>query len=120
MANVAIGYNSLGIAALDEPGGWGTNCLGVFAESAADHTLALLLTVARSAATYRQFFKPGHTQHCDYVHTHSAMKTFLHPCGSIYSLLPDLIECGFDVINPVQKITSGMFRTFREGWQRAG
>ena len=30
------------------------------------------------------------------------MHTFLHSCGSIYKLLPDLIEAGFDVINPVQ------------------
>ena len=53
-------------------------------------------------ATYRELFKPRHTQLCDYVHKNSQMKTFLHSCGSIYSLLPDLIECGFDVINPVQ------------------
>ena len=30
------------------------------------------------------------------------MHTFLHSCGSIHALLPDLIEAGFDVINPVQ------------------
>jgi uroporphyrinogen decarboxylase len=52
--------------------------------------------------TYRQFFKTRHMQLCDYVHTHSGMETFLPSCGSIYSLLPDLIECGFDLINPVQ------------------
>jgi uroporphyrinogen decarboxylase len=51
---------------------------------------------------YRRFFKPRHTQLCQYVHTHTPMKTFLHSCGSIYELLPDLIEAGFDVINPVQ------------------
>jgi uroporphyrinogen decarboxylase len=38
----------------------------------------------------------------DYVHTHSRMKTFLHSCGSIYRLLPDLIDAGYDIINPVQ------------------
>jgi uroporphyrinogen decarboxylase len=53
-------------------------------------------------ATYRELFKPRHTRLCEYVHKNSQMKTFLHSCGSIYSLLPDLIECGFDVINPVQ------------------
>ena len=26
----------------------------------------------------------------------------MHSCGSIYKLLPDLIEAGFEVINPVQ------------------
>ena len=30
------------------------------------------------------------------------MKTFLHSCGSIYKLMPDLIEAGYEVINPVQ------------------
>ena len=53
-------------------------------------------------ATYRQLFKKHHTRLCDYVHKHSSMHTFLHSCGSIHALLPDLIEAGFDVINPVQ------------------
>jgi len=52
--------------------------------------------------TYRQLFKPRHTILCDYVKKNSQMKTFLHSCGSIYRLLPDLIEAGYDVINPVQ------------------
>ena len=52
--------------------------------------------------TYRTLFKKHHTRLCEYVHKHSQMKTFLHSCGSIYSLLPDLIDAGFDVINPVQ------------------
>jgi uroporphyrinogen decarboxylase len=58
-----------------------------------------------SPETYRQLFKPRHRQLTDYVHTHSRMKTFLHSCGSVYKLMPDLIEAGYDVINPVQ-ITS--------------
>ncbi len=53
-------------------------------------------------ATYRALFKSRHAQLCAYVHKHSNMKTFLHSCGSIHALLPDLIEVGFDVINPVQ------------------
>lgn len=55
-----------------------------------------------SPAMYRRFFKPRHAQLCAYVHQHSRMKTFLHSCGSIHALLPDLIEAGFEVINPVQ------------------
>lgn len=51
---------------------------------------------------YRKLFKPRHTLLNEYVHKHSSMKTFLHSCGSIYALLPDLIEAGYDVINPVQ------------------
>jgi uroporphyrinogen decarboxylase len=53
-------------------------------------------------ASYRQLFKKHHTRLCEYVHKNSTMRTFLHSCGSIHSLLPDLIEAGFDVINPVQ------------------
>lgn len=55
-----------------------------------------------SPATYRRLFKKHHTRLCDYVHRHSSMHTFLHSCGSIHALLPDLIEAGFDVVNPVQ------------------
>lgn len=51
---------------------------------------------------YRKFFKPRHAQLNDYVHKNSQLKTFLHSCGSIYRILPDLIEAGFDIINPVQ------------------
>jgi len=61
-----------------------------------------------SPNTYRQLFKPRHTILCDYVHKHSKMKTFLHSCGSIRALLPDLIEAGYDVINPVQTTCLGM------------
>jgi len=52
--------------------------------------------------TYQQFFKPRHKQMCDYVKTHSKMHTYLHSCGSIYKLLPDLIDAGFEIVNPVQ------------------
>jgi uroporphyrinogen decarboxylase len=52
--------------------------------------------------TYREFFKPRHTQLCDYVKTHSTAHTMLHCCGGIYELIPELIDAGFEVINPVQ------------------
>jgi len=61
-----------------------------------------------SPKTYRQLFKPRHTILCDYVHKHTKMKTLLHSCGSIRALMPDLIEAGYDVINPVQTTCKGM------------
>ena len=61
-----------------------------------------------SPKIYRQLFKPRHAMLCDYVHRHSQMKTFLHSCGSIRALMPDLIEAGYDVINPVQTDCRGM------------
>jgi uroporphyrinogen decarboxylase len=51
---------------------------------------------------YRRLFLPRHERLCAYVHEHSGMKTFLHSCGSIFELMPSLIEAGYDVVNPVQ------------------
>lgn len=51
---------------------------------------------------YQKLFKPRHTTLCDYVKKNSNMHTFLHSCGSIYKLIPDLIEAGFEILNPVQ------------------
>lgn len=55
-----------------------------------------------SVAAYRDLFKPFHKQVNDYIHSHSRWRTFIHSCGSIYQLLPDFIDAGFDVLNPVQ------------------
>jgi uroporphyrinogen decarboxylase len=55
-----------------------------------------------SPKIYRALFKPRQKIMTDYVRANSQMHTFLHSCGSIYKLLPDLIEAGFEIINPVQ------------------
>lgn len=55
-----------------------------------------------SPDTYRELFKPRHKILCDYVKTHSKMHTFIHSCGSISSLMPDLIDAGIEIFNPVQ------------------
>lgn len=51
---------------------------------------------------YREFFKPHHKMMCEYVKSHSSMHTMLHSCGGIYDLIPELIEAGFEILNPVQ------------------
>lgn len=55
-----------------------------------------------SQEKYRELFKPYHTKLNQYVHKHSNMKTFLHSCGSIYPIIGDLIDAGYDILNPVQ------------------
>jgi uroporphyrinogen decarboxylase len=37
-----------------------------------------------------------------YVKKNSRIYIFLHSCGSLYALLPDIIDAGIDIINPVQ------------------
>lgn len=54
------------------------------------------------AETYRTLFKPRHKILCDFVKEHSSMHTFIHSCGSISLLMPDLIEAGIEIFNPVQ------------------
>ncbi|MBD3254205.1 MAG: methyltransferase [Candidatus Lokiarchaeota archaeon] len=55
-----------------------------------------------SPRTYRNLIKPAHAELCDYIKKHSSMKIFFHSCGSILPLIPDLIEIGVDILNPVQ------------------
>jgi uroporphyrinogen decarboxylase len=45
---------------------------------------------------------------CDFIHANSDMKVFMHNCGSIKPLIPILIECGIDMLNPVQISADGM------------
>ncbi|MBN2581216.1 MAG: hypothetical protein JXB10_19700 [Pirellulales bacterium] len=61
-----------------------------------------------SLASYRSLFKPYHRRVNDWIHQHTPWKTFIHTCGSVISFLPDMIEAGFDVLNPVQCSAAGM------------
>jgi uroporphyrinogen decarboxylase len=51
---------------------------------------------------YRRFFHQHRTQLCDFVKKNSQMHTFLHTCGSVHLFIPDFIESGIEIINPVQ------------------
>ena len=47
-------------------------------------------------------------------------KSFIHSCGSVAALIPDFIEAGFDILNPVQTSAAGMEARAVEGpvWRR--
>jgi len=55
-----------------------------------------------SPKMYRKFIKPRHKQLFDFIHSKTKAKVFLHSCGSVYDLIPDLIEIGVDILSPVQ------------------
>ncbi len=62
-----------------------------------------------SPQTYRRWIKPCHTRIYGYVHQHyPEVYVFLHSCGGIYPLIPDLIEAGVQILNPVQISAAGM------------
>lgn len=55
-----------------------------------------------SPQAYRDLFQPFHRRVNEFIHRRSHWKTFIHSCGSVYALIPDFIEAGFDILNPVQ------------------
>ncbi|MBN1348653.1 methyltransferase [candidate division KSB1 bacterium] len=57
---------------------------------------------------YREMIKPRHKKIYRYVKQHSNLFVFLHSCGSIYELIPDLIDAGIDILNPVQTSARNM------------
>jgi hypothetical protein len=58
--------------------------------------------------TYRNLFAPFHRKVNDWIHENTSWKTFMHCCGSISRLLDDIVDAGFDCLNPVQTSCTGM------------
>ncbi len=61
-----------------------------------------------SPATYRRLIKPLHKELFDFIHSRTHAKLFFHSCGAIRPLIPDLIDVGVNVLNPVQVSAAGM------------
>ena len=62
-----------------------------------------------SPAMYRRWIKPQHKRVYGYVREHYPhVQVFLHSCGAIRPLIPDLIDAGVQVLNPVQTSAKGM------------
>lgn len=61
-----------------------------------------------SPEIFRDIYKPFYKRINDWVHKNTPWKTFFHTCGSIYHILPDLIEMGVDIVNPVQVSAANM------------
>ena len=55
-----------------------------------------------SPRTYRELVKPLHRELFDYLHARTDARVFFHTCGAVRELVPDLIEIGVDILNPVQ------------------
>ena len=63
-----------------------------------------------SPEMYRRFVKPRHTALFDAIRKVSKGKAFigLHSCGAIRELIPDFIESGVQILNPIQLSAEGM------------
>lgn len=62
-----------------------------------------------SPELFRRFFKKGHTEMFRAIKKqHPDLKIWFHSCGAVKGLIPDLIDCGVDIINPMQPFAKDM------------
>jgi uroporphyrinogen decarboxylase len=61
-----------------------------------------------SPQTWRKLVKPRLKELFDCLHAQSQAKLFLHSCGAVREVIPDLIEIGLDILNPIQVSAVGM------------
>jgi Uroporphyrinogen-III decarboxylase len=61
-----------------------------------------------SPVTYRALVKPLQRELFSFIRARTSAPIFLHSCGAIRDLIPDLIEIGVDILNPVQVSATGM------------
>jgi uroporphyrinogen decarboxylase len=61
-----------------------------------------------SPKMYRELFKPRQRQWIEFVKARTRAKVFIHCDGAIEPIIPDFIEIGIDVLNPLQTSARGM------------
>jgi uroporphyrinogen decarboxylase len=57
---------------------------------------------------YRKLIKPKQRRLVEAIKKKTDAKLFYHSCGATRDLIPDLIDLGFDILNPVQVSAKGM------------
>jgi len=61
-----------------------------------------------SPDTYRSLIKPRHRRLFFFIKEQAPVKLFFHSCGAVRPLIPDFIDAGIDILNPVQVSAAGM------------
>jgi len=57
---------------------------------------------------FKELHVPNYRMMTDYVHQCSDIKVMMHSCGSIYRLIPHIIDAGIDILNPLHVSTKNM------------
>jgi uroporphyrinogen decarboxylase len=63
-----------------------------------------------STESWETHFKARLKAWCDLIHRYGK-KVLYHTDGAVLPLIPGLIECGIDILNPIQHVCPGMDRT---------
>ena len=61
-----------------------------------------------SPRIYRELFKPRQKKWIEFVKARTKAKVFIHCDGAIEEIIPDFIEIGIDILNPLQTSAAGM------------
>jgi len=57
---------------------------------------------------YRELYQPFHKKVNDWIKANTEWKTFIHTCGGVFDLIPDILDAGFEMLNPIQVSAAGM------------
>ncbi|NPV87503.1 MAG: hypothetical protein HPY45_16015 [Anaerolineae bacterium] len=55
-----------------------------------------------SPRMYRRILKPIHADYIAFIKERTKAKVFFHTDGDVFDLIPDFIEIGVDILNPIQ------------------
>jgi hypothetical protein len=61
-----------------------------------------------SAEAFDDLYAPYYVRVNRWIHEHTTWKTFKHSCGAVEPFMGRFIDCGFDIVNPVQCSAAGM------------
>ena len=61
-----------------------------------------------SPRIYRSTIKPRHQRLVEYIKSRTSAKVWYHTCGAAVEYIPDLLDNGIDILNPVQISADGM------------
>jgi uroporphyrinogen decarboxylase len=64
--------------------------------------LGMQNSLLMSPKMYRQIVKPIHADYISFIKSRTKARLFFHTDGDVFDLIPDFIEMGVDVLNPIQ------------------
>jgi uroporphyrinogen decarboxylase len=57
---------------------------------------------------FKEMIAPYYKQLFGWIRANTSWKIFFHSCGGIYPIIDSLLDCGIDILNPVQTAAAGM------------
>jgi uroporphyrinogen decarboxylase len=64
--------------------------------------LGMQSSLLLSPKMYRQYIKPVHADYIAFIKSRTKAKVLFHTDGDVFTLIPDFIEMGIDILNPIQ------------------